>query len=417
MLNILHVDRSEMFRKVMQEMIRRCGHSVRSVSCKAEALSALASEGADLLVTALELDDGNAEELLRSLENSSAKDIPVVVVTSTDSLEQRERFFALGVVDYMLKGEVSEDRLRRYFDTLAAEDELSRFMRGLRVAVVDDSPVILKIVQRILSLNGLESLSLFSDPLEFFDCRESFDLYIVDIVLPNMSGDQVVSRIRTERPDAIILSMSRFTGEKPLANILLAGADDYIHKPFDAPGLISRIKVNIRSFQYKKRLEHLAVTDGLTGLYNHRFVMERLEEEAAGAERYRRDLSLVMLDIDHFKKLNDTYGHRRGDEALRTVAETIRASVRASDVVGRYGGEEFLVLLPSTSLDAARTAGEKMRRAIEALRFGTEEMRVTVSAGVAEYRIGEGPEAALTRADGALYEAKRAGRNRVAGSS
>lgn len=415
MLNILHVDRSEMFRKVMQEMVRRCGHSVRSVSCKAEALSALASESADLLVTALELDDGNAEELLRSLEAGPAKDIPVVVVTSTDSLEQRERFFALGVVDYMLKGDVSEERFRRYFDTLAAEDELSRFMRGLRVAVVDDSPVILKIVQRILALNGMERVSFFSDPLEFFEAKESFDLYIVDIVLPNMSGDQVVSRIRAERPDAIILSMSRFTGEKPLANILLAGADDYIHKPFDAPGLISRIKVNVRSFQYKKRLEQLAVTDGLTGLYNHRFVMERLEEEAAGAERYRRDLSLVMLDIDHFKKLNDTYGHRRGDEALRTAAETIKASVRASDVVGRYGGEEFLVLLPNTSLDAARAAAEKMRRAIESLRFGAEGMRTTVSAGVAEYRRGEGVEAALTRADGALYEAKRAGRNRTAG--
>ena len=415
MLRILHVDRSEMFRKVMQELVYRCGHTIDAVATKSEAMARLASENIDLLVTALELDDGSAESLIRELAELGNRDIPTIVVTSTDSLEQRERFFALGVVDYMLKGEITEDRFRRYFDTLAAEDELSRFMRKLKVAVLDDSQVILKIVHRILSLNGFEKVELFEDPLTLLNSGKTFDLYITDIVLPNMSGEQVVSRIRRDNGDAIIISMSRFTGEKPLANILLAGADDYLHKPFDAAGLISRLKVNVRSYQYKKRLEQMAITDGLTGLYNHRYSFERLEEETAKAYRYGRHFSVLMMDVDNFKKINDTRGHRVGDDVLVSLARSIKSSLRSADVVGRYGGEEFLVLLPETDLDAARAAGNKIRSAIADLKIANPPLKVTISGGVAALQPKESFESLISRADANLYIAKKNGKNRIEG--
>jgi two-component system cell cycle response regulator len=156
MLKILHLDRSELFRKIIRELVHRCGHAAVSVSTMAAASAELAAGGVDLIVTGLELDDGSGEDFIRSLNGTGHKGIPVIVVTSTDSIEMRERLFALGVVDYMLKGEVNEESLRRYFDALAAEDELSRFMRSLSVAVIDDSAVILKIVSGILSLYGFQ---------------------------------------------------------------------------------------------------------------------------------------------------------------------------------------------------------------------------------------------------------------------
>ncbi len=415
MLKILHLDRSTLFRKIIRELALRCGHSAESVSTKAEANAILASGGVDLILTGLELDDGSGEDFIRDLNAGDLREIPVIVVTSTDSIEMRERLFALGVVDYMLKGELDEDSLRRYFDALAAEDELSRFMRSLRVAVVDDSMVILKIVAGILNLNGFESVSYFSDPVSLFESDESFDLYICDIVLPGMSGEQVVTRIRRSGSDAIILCISRFTSEKALSNILLAGADDYIPKPFDAAGLMSRLKLNVRSFQYKKRLALMAVTDGLTGLYNHRYSYERIEEELAKARRYDRPLSLIMLDVDNFKRINDTHGHRIGDEVLRGISDTLRGALRSVDVIGRYGGEEFIAVLPETPCTAARVAGEKIRRAIEAARFQSGTLSATVSIGVTEAEADESVAAFVGRADALLYKAKRAGKNRVEG--
>jgi two-component system cell cycle response regulator len=415
MLKILHLDRSELFRKVIRELVHRCGHGAVSVSTKAEAAAELSKGGIDLILTGLELDDGSGEDFIRILNASELKDIPVIVVTSTDSIDMRERLFALGVVDYMLKGELNEDWLRRYFDALAAEDELSRFMRSLRVAVVDDSPLILKIVAGILSLHGFESVRLFEDPADLFAADEEFDLYICDIVLPGMSGEQVVTRIRRSDTDAIILCISRFTSEKPLSNILLAGANDYIPKPFDSAGLISRLKINLRSYQLKKRLEHMAVTDGLTGLYNHRYSYERIEEEISKARRYDRPLSLMMLDVDDFKRINDTRGHRMGDEVLKGISEAIKSKLRTADVVGRYGGEEFIAILPETPVSASRVVAEKIRRAVAETSFADGSVRATISVGVAELIADEAVASFVGRADALLFKAKRAGKNRVEG--
>uniref|UniRef100_A0A7C3EL40 diguanylate cyclase n=1 Tax=Gracilinema caldarium TaxID=215591 RepID=A0A7C3EL40_9SPIR len=415
MLQIVHIDRSELFRKIMQEIILRCGHSVHSVATKKDALSYIANHPVDLIITALEFDDGDAESLILELPQSTKKDIPVVVVTSSDSLELRERLFSLGVVDYILKSEVDEDHFKHFFATLSAEDELSRFMRNMRIAILDDSPIILKVVHRILDMNSFRFVDFYGAPRNLLNSDKTYDLYLVDMILPDLSGDKVIQELRSRQPDSIIISMSQFTGEKSIATVLLAGADDYIHKPFDAASLLSRIKINVRSFQYKKRLELMAVTDGLTGLFNHRFIFERLEEETAKVARYGRPLSIIMLDIDNFKRVNDAFGHRAGDEVIQSVAHAIMACIRKTDVAGRYGGEEFLVLLPETGLASAKVVAEKIRSTVAQLRFETKELAITISAGVAEAQQGESYEAFINRADVNLYKAKRSGKNRVEG--
>jgi two-component system cell cycle response regulator len=283
----------------------------------------------------------------------------------------------------------------------------------MRFAVLDDSQLILRIVSHILTINGIGNVKLFTTAGELFSTQELFDVYILDIVLPDMSGEQVVHRVRTRHKDAIIISMSRFSGEKSLTTVLMAGSDDYIHKPFDAAELMSRVRINARSFQLRKRLEYLAVTDGLTGLFNHRHSFERLEKEIHRSKRYSHPLSVIMMDIDDFKRVNDEYGHRAGDRVLQAMGQKIQSLIRASDIAGRYGGEEFMIVLPETVLENAVQAGEKIRMAISGKQLGGVSKPITVSIGVTQYKEGESAEALVNRADALLYRAKMNGKNRV----
>lgn len=164
-----------------------------------------------------------------------------------------------------------------------------------------------------------------------------------------------------------------------------------------------------------RRMSTLAITDGLTGIYNHRHFHERLTEEWLRAERYRKPLSLVMLEADDFKKINDTYGHLQGDAVLRELAALLVRTVRDVDIVARYGGDEFTIILPETDIQGAITAAERVRRAVEAYPFASEEgtIRVTISAGVASHPPVSDRNALVRAADEALYTAKRQGKNRV----
>ncbi len=163
-----------------------------------------------------------------------------------------------------------------------------------------------------------------------------------------------------------------------------------------------------------ERLQESAVTDSLTHLYNHRHIIERLQEHVSSSERYQRNLSVVMFDIDFFKKVNDTYGHPFGDEVLEQVSSTLREMIRAVDIAGRYGGEEFLVVMPETSLAEAIGISERIRLAMEELTW-KHPLTVTISAGVAMWKKGETASELIARADVLLYEAKQSGRNQVRG--
>jgi diguanylate cyclase (GGDEF)-like protein len=167
-----------------------------------------------------------------------------------------------------------------------------------------------------------------------------------------------------------------------------------------------------------QQINEMAVKDGLTGVFNHRYFQEKLSEEMTKAERYNKDLSLALLDVDHFKKFNDNYGHQEGDKVLRIVAEVIQSTVRQKvDTVARYGGEEFAVILPEADGNAGKDLAERVRKNVESYLFennGKAVYRVTVSIGISSYPFdGRDPKVLIQMADKALYEAKGAGRNRV----
>jgi two-component system, cell cycle response regulator len=295
------------------------------------------------------------------------------------------------------------------------------------VAVVDDDASIRRLVGALLAREGYQVIEAStaaearSKLLEF-----PWDLVILDRRLPDEDGVALARQIKANpalRGRYVIM----LTGDTEAAEKIHGfdlGADDYVTKPFNPLELLARLRAARRIVDLQKelivsnrRLELLSITDGLTQLYNHRHFQEEFSRLFDEASRYQRPLSLALLDIDFFKKVNDTYGHAAGDVVLKEVASLFLSSIRASDLAARYGGEEFAVLMPETTLEAAEAFAETIRRSIEVQPIETEEAQIpiTLSIGVSSYPHTHfrHQREMIEAADRALYRAKRGGRNRV----
>jgi diguanylate cyclase (GGDEF)-like protein len=255
--------------------------------------------------------------------------------------------------------------------------------------------------------------------------QQPFDLVLLDVVMEGMSGVDAC-RILKAREDVFVPVVLVTARTDPDARVegLRIGADDYVSKPFEEEELVARVGSMLRikrAFDAvaatRNRMAELAVLDDLTGLYNVRYLQQRFGEEWKRAERHREPLALAMLDVDHFKSVNDRHGHDVGDLVLREASARIKSSVRDTDVVARYGGEEFVVLLPSTQLAGALVVAERVRRAFVDRPFETPRGRlpITTSIGVALYpsRGISTKDHLLRAADSALYRAKEEGRDRI----
>lgn len=254
------------------------------------------------------------------------------------------------------------------------------------------------------------------------------EIVITDLQMPVSSGHQLLARIRKSTETrirdlpVIVLTAADDKTDRDLA--FLNGANDFVRKPVDEFELQARVRVHhrlaqsIRALEESRRqLAEQATTDPLTGLKNRRAFFARAEELLALARRHHADVSVLVLDIDHFKKLNDSYGHDAGDQALRKASDVLKRMVRAEDIVARIGGEEFALLLPGTNRLGAAVLAERIRVAIEnePLSFSDPTIMVTASIGVSSMRgdNAEGITGLLRIADQRLYLAKQAGRNRI----
>lgn len=295
------------------------------------------------------------------------------------------------------------------------------------IAVVDDDAAIRRLVRLLLRRGGYDIVE-FATGSEARQALEStaWDLAILDRRLPDMDGAELCHELKTN-PEFKSRYVIILTGEDEQREKIVGldlGADDYITKPFEPEELLARIRAAKRIVDLQKelvetnkRLERLSITDGLTGLFNHRYFQDELGRAFEESERYRRPLSLAIIDLDFFKRVNDSYGHAVGDEVLRAVSETFQESIRSSDLAARYGGEEFAVMMPETALDDAIRFAEKIRALVESRPIRTQAGRIslTVSIGVSmapNPSIGSAREL-IVSADTALYRAKRSGRNQV----
>jgi len=297
------------------------------------------------------------------------------------------------------------------------------------ILVIDDSKQARSQVIEILRNNGLFKFYYeAADGIEAIKLalNQPVDLILCDVEMPGMDGFKFLRMLRS-REELQDVPVIMLTGrEDPEAKVrgLEQGASDYVTKPFDRGELLARVKVQlkIKSLQDKLKksnqlLRDLSHTDPLTGLDNRRSMMDMLDRELERSQRLDTPLSLVMLDVDFFKKVNDNFGHQQGDEILKALAGQLRQALRQYDMAARFGGEEFALILPGIGLDGAVKVAERLRRQVEATRIetATRPTSITVSLGVACH---PGPhihtvDDLIREADAALYSAKRNGRNRI----
>jgi diguanylate cyclase (GGDEF)-like protein len=313
----------------------------------------------------------------------------------------------------------------------AAHDDATDEEPGL-ILVADDEPVNLALIKRRLEWERYQILTA-KNGLEAVERARAMspDLIILDVMMPVMDGLEACRRLKAtaETRDIPVIFLSALDDTETKVNGLSLGANDYISKPFRAEELLARVRVAIRLKRERDQLRtsaeearqkaeaasEMSMTDALTGLLNRYGLQRALQREISEARRYARPFSCLMIDIDEFKYINDTYGHAEGDAALMQVARVLTEDVRGSDVVCRYGGEEFLVLTPETQLEGALALGEKIRQSAASRLYGGGErvFPLTLSVGVAELSDLESGHDMIARADVALYHAKERGRNRV----
>jgi two-component system cell cycle response regulator len=292
------------------------------------------------------------------------------------------------------------------------------------VMVAEDSRTLRSILRGQLRDHGYQVVEAHDGAEAVIVCRrERPDVVLLDVEMPLMDGHLVLANLKRDPALAdvpVVFVTARATTEDVVKGLDL-GAHDYLRKPFEASELLARVHAALRTKRLQDELrlrnaelDRVSRTDALTGLHNRRHLEERLTEQASLVKRHGGELGLLLLDVDHFKHVNDEHGHAAGDAVLRILAGRLREAIRVEDVPGRWGGEEFLVLLPATGREGVGSAGERVRRGVatDPFQLTTSELPVTVSVGAAA-GVDDGWEGLVRRADAAMYAAKEAGRNRV----
>ena len=447
---ILVVDDIQANVKLLEARLMAEYFHVLTASNGRDALQICENGQVDLVLLDVMMPELDGFEVCTRLKSSpKTAHLPIVMVTALDQPEDRVRGLEAGADDFLTKP-VSDlalitrvkslVRLKMLTDELRHRASTGRDLglepmldladhnggRKAKILVVDDRP---SSYERIIKFLAVEhSVAVVPDPQEalFRAADEEFDAALISMSLANFDALRLCSQLRSlERTRMLpLLVIAENDQEAGVIRALDLGVNDYIRRPIDRNELMARMRTQVKRKRYNEKLRdsvqatiEMAVTDGLTGLNNRRYFDSHLQgmfEKSAGR---KRPISLVMCDIDHFKAVNDAHGHDVGDEVIREFAKRIRKNIRNMDLACRYGGEEFVVVMPDTDVALARVVAERIRLEVATHPFivaGKIALPVTVSLGVSCID-GESdtPEKLLKRADVALYHAKRAGRNQV----
>jgi len=292
-------------------------------------------------------------------------------------------------------------------------------MQTKTILVVDDTVTNLDILVDLLDEYDVIDATNGKDALEIVE-EENISLILLDIMMPDMDGYEVCKKLKenSSTKDIPIIFITAKTDEDSIEKAYDVGGSDYVTKPFQPKELISRVKKELKLQELMDELKLLASTDPMTQLYNRRYFTNVTKHILGLAKRQEQPLSLIMADIDKFKNINDTYGHHIGDEVIVYLAKIMKKQQRESDIICRYGGEEFVILLPNTDLKNAKLIAENLRKTIETSSIeleNNEKLNFTLSLGVSvvDVKNEDNIFEVLQRADEALYEAKESGRNKI----
>jgi len=416
-----------------------------------EALAICERAECDIVLLDVMMPDMDGFEVCRRIKgNRATHHIPVLMVTALDHPSDRVRGLEAGADDFLTKP-VSEmaliarvrslARLKMMVDELRMRALTSREIgiqdpENAAIADTGRSGKILIVDDRVSSYERLSSMladqhavDVEPNPNEalFRVAEGNYDLVIVSLALENYDALRLCSQLRSldRTRNVSILAITDGEDDTRMNRGLEIGINDYLTRPIDKNELQARVRTQIRKKRYTERLRdnvqmsiELAITDSLTGLYNRRYMESHLTTLVEQAATRGKPLTALVLDIDYFKAINDTHGHDAGDDVLREFATRIRKAIRGIDLACRYGGEEFVIVMPETDMAVATIVAERLRRRIASERFsiqqGASAIEVTISIGIATLdTAGDTAASILKRADQALYRAKRDGRNRV----
>jgi len=433
---VMVVDDSSTIRKIIDRELTNAGYTVIPAPSGMDALVMLewANSLPDLITLDIDMPRMNGFEVCRKIREAAENgnltkqriaSIPIVFVSANDTIENREKGYELGIIDFISKPFTPGKILATIDNILNAQEQFA----DMTALIVEDSPSVRRVVHNILARHGLTILEVGTahEALEVVK-RENFqiDIVITDYVMPGMSGEELCRTLRSFSPleKVPIFFISSVETKEAVLGFFKVGANDYLPKPFTNEEFRARILTHLRNRKYVKELESLnaklqyyAEHDELTGLYNRRYLQKELGSCFTHSKQRGKELCCILLDLDYFKKVNDSYGHAFGDMVLNRFARVLQKNRKGSDIVARYGGEEFVLLLPETSLTEGVAIAKQLHRDAEKYIYsdGETKLKVTISLGVASLQDHkpENADRLLIMADEALYTAKEMGRSRV----
>lgn len=418
-----------------------------------DALEIIQREQPDIVLLDVMMPGMNGFEVCRRIKaGEETAHIPVIMVTALDQTSDRVAGLEAGADDFLTKPvddvalfarvkslvrlKVMIDELRNRENTGAllgwrtiSEANRSVEPKNTSILLVDDHDRSANSMERMLSELAQVTVVANEENAAERARERDYDLVIVSLTMREMDGLRICSKLRsfeeTRQVPILVVVEESERGRKQLLRALEMGVNDYLLRPIERLELMARVRTQVRRKRFADRLwenlhlsMQMATTDAVTGLYNRHYMTSHLETQLQSAQRNQKSLSVAMLDIDHFKAVNDSYGHAAGDEILREFAQRVVRNVRGVDVVARFGGEEFIVIMPDTELEDAQVIAERLLSTIGDQPFRLEdgtEVEITTSLGLATSSADTSSASELLeQADTALYRAKHEGRNRVA---
>ncbi len=404
------VDHDKALTEAITLQLEHFAYEVVSINELKSLHVAIATRRPDVVVIELSFPEGKmagAEEIARIRKMSRLRFL-TIFVSNTSSFESRLLAVRSGGDGYFTKP-IDIVSLTDRIDAVIGREE----PKGYRVLVIDDDAVTSEYYGTVLRSAGM-IVKLLTDPSQLLKVMTDFrpELLLMDVYMPMCNGIELAKIIRQDNSylDVPIVFLSSEGDLGKQLEAVQSGADDFLTKPIEADFLVSAL--SSRAERYRS-LRGLIMRDGLTGLYNHTAIKEELAAEMSIAGRNGGPLALAMIDLDNFKGVNDTYGHPVGDQVLRTLSRLLRQRLRRSDIVGRYGGEEFIVIFPSTSAAVARKVLDQVRIAFHKVQQHSDQgdFAVSFSAGIADLELTTDADELFDSADDALYRAKQGGRN------
>ena len=446
MTTVLIVDDLEQNIKLLKAKLLAEYYNVFTASSGKQALELLQNNQIDIVLLDVMMPGMDGFQTCRHIKNNTTTThIPVVMVTALTDIESRvqglevgaDEFLAKPINDTALFARIkSLTRMKAVLDELKQRNKTSAAIGSTliktedlfsesKILILDDDAVQVKNIK--FQLNSLtDRIVVFNDLSEI----ESLGAFVPNVIIISCQIDfedplRVVVRLKADQryKDSVLMLLVEEENMNMVIKAMEIGVNDYFLYPVDKSELQARVKTQLRRQQYQSNLRtsleesfDLSIKDGLTNVFNRRYFDIHIQQLINNASEYK--LSLLMLDIDNFKLINDTYGHPVGDIVLRKLASILKSSVRVVDLIARYGGEEFVILLKNVNLTRGKKIAEKVRKLVEDAVFdikNSNSLKITVSIGVGEYNQNESIEHFIQRVDQSMYSAKRSGRNNIIG--